>query len=100
VSEYERSIISLRLRSGRELKASRGGYAYGAPPLGFRSENRALVEDDAETRTVERVRQLHGDGLSLREIADALTAEGRTPKRSERWHPETLRRILARPTAA
>ena len=97
VSEYERSMIALRLRSGRELKAVRGGYAFGAPPLGFKSENRALVRDNTEWRTVERVRHLHQQGRSFRQIAETLTAEGCAPKRGDRWHPETLRRIVARP---
>ena len=31
VSQYERSMIALRLRSGRRRKAQHGGYAFGAP---------------------------------------------------------------------
>jgi DNA invertase Pin-like site-specific DNA recombinase len=30
VSEYERAMIPLRLRSGRHRKAKHGGFAYGA----------------------------------------------------------------------
>jgi hypothetical protein len=29
-------------------------------------------------------------------MAAALAAEGHRPKRSDRWHPEGLRRIVAR----
>ena len=39
VSQYERSMIALRLRSGRRRNASQGGYAYGAPPFGFKAED-------------------------------------------------------------
>ncbi|MGW6485389.1 recombinase family protein [Streptomyces sp. NPDC055059] len=37
--------------------------------------------------------------MSYREIADALEAEGILPKRGERWHAETVRRMLANATA-
>ncbi|MFH8738903.1 recombinase family protein [Streptomyces sp. NPDC017964] len=46
-----------------------------------------------------RARQLRDeDGLSFREICDVLAAEGIRPKRSDRWHPETVRRMLANAT--
>lgn len=96
-AELERGMINARLRSGRKLKAERGGYAgYGSPALGYRAEGRELVADEREQAALERIRQLHGEGRSLREIAATLTAEGYKPKRSDRWHPETLKRIIAR----
>ncbi|MCF3132426.1 recombinase family protein [Streptomyces olivochromogenes] len=36
--------------------------------------------------------------MSFREIVAVLEAEGIRPKRGERWHPETVRRLLANPT--
>ena len=44
VNEYEKSVISLRLRSGRRMKAERGGFAYGSPAFGQRAEGKALVQ--------------------------------------------------------
>lgn len=96
VSEYERAMISLRLRNGRRRKAEKGGFAYGAPALGYRAEGGALVEVAEELAVVERVRELVGAGESLRSIAEKLTAEGHRTKRGGQWHPETLRRIVAR----
>jgi DNA invertase Pin-like site-specific DNA recombinase len=101
VSEYERSMVALRLRSGRRRKADRGGYAYGSPHYGTRAENKALVADDAEQATLDRIRELHGEGASLRTIAETLTAEGHAPRKSklrqsDEWHPESLRRIISR----
>ena len=43
VNQYERSMIRLRLRSGRQRKHEMGGFAYGSPPFGWRSENGELV---------------------------------------------------------
>ncbi len=84
VSEYERSMIALRLRAGRRRKAERGGFAYGSPHYGTRADGGELVPDEREAAAVARVRQLHDEGRSLREIAAVLTAEGHLPKRSER----------------
>jgi hypothetical protein len=48
VSEFERSLIKLRLQRGRALKAERGGFAFGAPPFGFGAEGGELVPVDRE----------------------------------------------------
>ncbi|MFE6130079.1 recombinase family protein [Streptomyces sp. NPDC056437] len=43
-----------------------------------------------------RARQLREeDKLSFREIVQVLEVEGIRPQRGERWHPETVRRMLA-----
>jgi DNA invertase Pin-like site-specific DNA recombinase len=96
VSEYERSVIVMRLRSGRRRKHQLGGYAYGAPPLGLRAEGKALVTDVEEQRTLARIAELRKAGKSLREVGAVLEAEGHRPKRGGKWHPETLRQAAAR----
>lgn len=96
VAEYERAMINLRLRSGRRRKAETGGYAYGAPPFGFRAERGELVPDEAEQPALTRIKELQEAGGSLRSIAAALEAEGFRPRRGARWHPETVRLIVAR----
>jgi len=95
-SQLERSMISARMRAGRQLKAEHGGYACGAPGLGSRAESGELVTDAAEAATVDRIRVLRAEGRSLREIAATLTAEGHATKRGGRWHPETLRLVVRR----
>ena len=94
--QLERAMIASRMRAGRHLKAEGGGYACGAPALGWRAEGGELVADDVEAATLERIRELRKDGASLRRMAETLTAEGHATKRGGRWHPETLRLILAR----
>lgn len=96
VAEYERSMIALRLRSGRKRKAKDGGYAYGAPPFGFRVEDGELVPDQGEQETLGRARELQRGGASIREIT-RLNEEGRRAKRGTRWHPTTMARVLRRP---
>ncbi|WP_250283157.1 recombinase family protein [Frankia sp. CiP1_Cm_nod2] len=96
VNEYERAMIALRLRSGRTLKASRGGYAYGSPAYGQRARGRELVPDEREQAALARMTELAAAGASLRVIADTLTVEGHQPKRGGRWHPQTVSRALGR----
>jgi DNA invertase Pin-like site-specific DNA recombinase len=96
VSEYERSLIRLRLRNGRRRKHERGGYAYGSPSYGWRTEGRELVPEPSEQVALARMRQLRAAGQSVRAIAAVLTNEGHQPKRGGQWHPESIRRILTR----
>lgn len=97
VSEYERAMITLRLRSGRRRKAEKGGYAYGAPPLGHRADDGQLVPDEQEQRTVARIAELHASGASTREIAALLSAEGYKTKRgNDTWHSATVAHAVRR----
>lgn len=93
VAEYERSMIALRMRAGRQRKADRGGYAYGAPPYGYRAHGGELVEDEAEQAVVQRILGLRQHGASLRQIVADLESAGITPRRG-RWHPDTVAAVL------
>ena len=95
-AELDRRLIVKRLRDGRRRKAELGGFAYGSPAFGQRAKDGELVEDRDEQAAIARIAELHAAGASLREIAAALTAEGHRPKRSDRWHPQSLARIVAR----
>ncbi|MDQ4142672.1 MAG: recombinase family protein [Actinomycetota bacterium] len=97
-SELERRMISKRLRDGRRYKHEQGRYAYGAPAFGVRSDpdSRELVDDEREQVTVERIKELHQAGLSIREIASKLNQEGHRPKRADAWNPGTLSRVIRR----
>ena len=96
VAQLERGLIARRLRRGRQHKAEQGGYASGAPPLGFRAEGGELVPNPDEQVAVARIVELRADGASLRQIAVTLTAEGLTPKRGGAWHPQQVSRVLGR----
>jgi len=94
VAEYERSMIALRLRSGRARKAQAGGFAYGAPPYGYAAVDGGLVEVAEEQATLSRIRRDHHDGKSLRAIAETLNAEGVKPRRGQAWHPGVIVRLV------
>jgi DNA invertase Pin-like site-specific DNA recombinase len=96
VSQLEVGMIARRLRRGRQFKADRGGYAYGAPPFGYRAEGGELVPDSVEQETVQRIDELRRRGKSYREIADEFNDEGVAAKRAARWHPMAIKRIADR----
>lgn len=97
VSQFEAAMVALRLRRGRQHKASQGGYAYGRPPYGYRAVDGELVEDPAEKAAISRMRKLRREGKSLREIAEALGGEAHRQENGQ-WHPHQVKRILDRTT--
>lgn len=101
VNEYERSMIVLRMKSGRKIKAAKGGYAgYGSPAFGKRAIDKELVTDEREAAVAARMQELRADGESYRQIADQLNTEGLAPKRGGVWHSMTVSRVLGRLSAA
>jgi DNA invertase Pin-like site-specific DNA recombinase len=92
-AQLERGMITARMRAGRAKKASNGGYAYGAPPYGFRSSDGALVPDPSEQATLTRIRQLRTAGKSYEQIAQALNTDGVSPRRGRAWHRAVIARI-------
>ncbi len=98
-SELERAMIIKRLRDGRRTKSARGGYAGGRPRFGTRAEDGVLVADKSEAKAARRMLQLHKRGMSLRQIASTLDAEGYKP-RGKAWHPQAVKRIIERDQVA
>ena len=96
VAQWEREVIAERTRDALRHKKAQG-IALGQVPLGFeRTADGRLIAAPAELEVLERVRTLHQEGLSLRQVAARLTAEGRQTKRGRAWHPTTLARLLSR----
>lgn len=80
VAEMERDNITKRTSAGRNIKAAKGGYAGGKPPLGYRVTDHKLVVIPEEAETVKRVFELRDGGMVQTKIAETLNAEGRKTK--------------------
>jgi len=99
-AEFERSLITSRLSSGRMTKARNGGYAGGKAPIGYKEGrgSKALTVDEDKATTVKRVFELKATmpDASLQKVAGALNAEGHTTKEGKSFHPMQVKRILDR----
>lgn len=95
-AELERGMIAARLAAGRRLKAERGGYAFGAPPIGYAAIDGELVPVEAEQVPVRRILRLRGEGATTRVIADALNREGLVTKRGCSWQSAQVARVIRR----
>jgi DNA invertase Pin-like site-specific DNA recombinase len=99
-AEFERSLITSRLSSGRKTKARQGGYAGGKAPIGYKAERggKALTLDEEKASTVKRVFELRDTkpDASLKKLADILNAEGYTTKEGKPFHAMQVKRILDR----
>jgi site-specific DNA recombinase len=99
-AEFEKSLISSRLSSGRKTKARNGGYAGGKAPIGYKAErgDKALILDDVKASTVRRVFELRDakPEASLQKIADILNTESYSTKEGKPFHPMQVKRILDR----
>ena len=89
-------MIRLRLRSGRQRKHEMGGFAYGSPPFGWRSENGELVEVPDEQTTLSYMQAERARGASYREICTFLTNMERKTRRGGEWFPANVAKILGR----
>ena len=83
VAQWERESTSERTKTAlAHLRAQ--GAKLGAPALSC-------------PKTLARARELRANGLSFRQVADQLTAEGFVTLKGGRWHPSTVLRIVGRP---
>jgi DNA invertase Pin-like site-specific DNA recombinase len=96
IGQYEAAVIRGRMAAGKAVKRAKGGYLGGNVEYGKRLEGDELVEDPDEVALIERVRTLHAEGHSFRQICDVLEVEGFKPRRASSWSPMVVRRIALR----
>ncbi|GEO43268.1 hypothetical protein SAE02_74160 [Skermanella aerolata] len=94
------SGIRFSLRTTAALAAAKArGVQLGNPnPAAAAALGRAVLAAEAaptREKALPIIQRLKGEGMTLRAIAAALTAEGVPPLRGRAWHPETLRKLLA-----
>jgi DNA invertase Pin-like site-specific DNA recombinase len=96
-AELERAMIKERTRAAMKVKRGRGERISGHEPFGWDfGPDGVLVKNRREQRALAWIRQLHGQGKSLREIAELLNGRGIKPKRARRWIHSSVLRIVGR----
>jgi len=90
-AQYERSMLVLKLRGARQrAKATKPGWREGKIPLGGKP---------GEEHIVKLMCDLRAEGRTLQQIAQELTTAGFQPRSGQRWHPSTIRGVIARQRA-
>lgn len=98
LDEYERSEITIKMKRGRDKKASLGGYAGGGAPLGYKSirGTKELHVDTSKCLAVQRAIFLKDciPNITLQGIADILNSEGHTTAQGKSFKVTQVKRIL------
>lgn len=93
VAQLERDTINERTQGGRKAKASKGGYAYGAPKYGYQSEDKELIEDTDQQETIKLIKRHRKSGKSYQKIADYLNSKAIPTKQGKQWSSSVVYRI-------
>jgi len=93
-AEYEAAIGRARTKAALKVKKDRGE-RLGRPRYGYRVEDGELVPYEPEQRVLRLVAELRGDGLSVRQIVEALEARGISTSTGRAFCARGVRRLLA-----
>ena len=94
VAEQERANINKRTSGGRAVKSSRGGYAGGRTPFGYRASDHKMVivpEEAEAVRTIFRMKD--EEGATYQAICDYLNEQGVTNKSGSKFSVSTIKTI-------
>ena len=69
--------------------------AGAVPPFGKRRVGVVDVDDENEQAVVKTIMAMKNSGMSVRDIADQLNADG-VASRGSRWHKTTVHRVISR----
>ena len=95
VSQWEREIIAERTSTAMRHKQDKGEYIGGETPYGFKLIDGALIEDDAEQEVIQKAKDFHTAGLSLRKIAAELDKQGIKTRRGSLFVATQVQRMIA-----
>lgn len=101
---FERDMIRDRTVRALAVKRAKGERTSYAPPLGSTFVRRAgrlyVAPDPAEQDAIAAAQHERARGLSYRDVAARLTAEGYPTRSGKPWHRESVRRMLLAADAA
>lgn len=93
ISEYDKSMIVLKLRAARDRVKAKTGRCEGRKPYGETEGEQAVIK---RIKNMRRNRRGGIPGLSLQAIADRLNSEGIKTKEGAEWVPMQVKRAIDR----
>jgi DNA invertase Pin-like site-specific DNA recombinase len=96
-AQYERALIRARTKAALGAKRAKGEKTGGDAPYGFALavDGLRLAPVESEQKTLARARALSAEGRSLRNVAAALTSEGRFSRTGRAFAAQQIARMLA-----
>jgi hypothetical protein len=79
-AQFEREVIGERIRDKIAASKKKGMWMGGAPPLGYRAQDRKLVIVDSEAELVRSIFRRYSELGSVRLLKEELEAQGSTSK--------------------
>ncbi len=100
LAQLERDVISQRTKAALAHKWTLKEKNGGDTPFGYTLDGERLIPHPEEQKAIRLVRDLHGKGWSLRQIAGELERRSIPTKAGKaRWHPQQINVILKREAA-
>ncbi len=96
-AEFERNQTAERTAMVLASKARKGEQIGSDAPFGWTHVDGRLIPDMAEQRTIDLVRQLRADNISLRKICEKFAVIGIVNRAGGRFAPEQITRMLRGP---
>jgi Site-specific recombinases, DNA invertase Pin homologs len=93
LAEMERGLIGERTKSALARKRERGEKTGGYVPFGYDNVDGALVENEAEQRTLASIYKMRAQGMSYQSIADHLNGKGIPTKKGFEWTRAQVNRL-------
>lgn len=102
LGELERNLIGERTATAMQYKRACGEFTGGEAPYGWRlgADGKHLEALQGEQEVIRAARELKALGWSLRRIGAELVDRGALPRAGGKWHPNTVRSLLAAEVAA
>jgi site-specific DNA recombinase len=98
IAQLESEQIGERVKFGMTQKARSGtGYLGSGHPYGYTYKNGGLVVVEEEANITKDIFQRYLDGMSLREIADALNDLAVPSKKGKEWSKQVISKMLKNP---
>lgn len=93
-SQYEREVISERIRDKFAASKRKGMWVGGVVPLGYRIQNHKLVILPEEAEVVRNIFKLYLETQSPAQVAAKLNEKGVTTKAGKTWNKSNMYHIL------
>ena len=93
-AQYEREVITERVRDKMAASRKKGKWVGGSVPMGYRVENKKLTIVEEEARIIQRIFQRFIEIQSPTLIAQELNKDGIRTKQGKAWDKPHIYRIL------